>query len=71
MNEQLFQIGLIWPPVTGANVRSISLPQRFRMISLPERQRYGVSRSEKRPDLRQARGWDWMSTLYPLNRKDD
>ena len=28
-------------------------------------------RCEKRPDLRQARGWDWMSTLYPLNRKDD
>lgn len=28
-------------------------------------------RREKRPDLRQARGWDWMSTLYPLNRKDD
>lgn len=28
-------------------------------------------RREKRPDLRQARGWDWMSTLYPLDRKDD
>lgn len=28
-------------------------------------------RREKRPDLRQARGWDWMSTLYPLKRKDD
>ena len=22
---------------------------------------------EKRPDLRQARGWDWMSCLYPNN----
>jgi hypothetical protein len=24
---------------------------------------------EKRPDMRQPRGWDWMSTLYPVERK--
>ncbi len=27
-------------------------------------------RREKIPDLRQARGWDWGSRLYPLKRKE-
>lgn len=28
-------------------------------------------RREKIPDLRQARGWDWGSRLYPVERKGD
>jgi len=32
------------------------------------RQGQVVKHREKRPDLRQARGWDWMSCLYPTEK---
>jgi hypothetical protein len=30
-----------------------------------------VKRREKRPDKRQARGWDYMTCLYPAKERTD